>query len=63
MRRQKYFDELLDMFMQHIEEKDYRTELEIQEKILTFIEENPIPEEDGDMYDPYLGDGNFADNH
>lgn len=63
MRRQKYFDELLEMFTEHIEAKSYPDEYEIQEKILTFIEKNPVPEEDGDGYDPYLGDGVFADNH
>lgn len=49
------------MFEQHIQANDIRTEYEIQEKILTFIEENIVPEPDyeGD----YLGDGNFADNH
>ncbi len=61
MTREKYFDVLLEMFEQHIEATDARTEYEIQEKILTFIEENNVPEPDyeGD----YLGDGVFADNH
>jgi len=63
MRRQQYFEELLDMFTDYIEAKEYPAEVEIQERILTYIEKNPVPEEDGDGYDPYEGDGNFADNH
>jgi len=63
MTRSQYFEELLDMFSTHIETRDYRTECEIQDKILTFIEENKVPEEGGDGYDPYEGDGNFAANH
>jgi hypothetical protein len=61
MTRSNYFETLLDMFEQHIQATEIRTEYEIQEKILTFIEENNVPEPDyeGD----YLGDGNFADNH
>jgi len=64
MTRNQYFDELLTMFESHIEATDARHEFEVQQIILTFIEENPIPAEDGEgATDPYLGDGNFADNH
>lgn len=59
--RNQYFETLLEMFSSHIEASDYRTECELKEKILTYIEENPVPEYDG--YDPYEGDGNFAENH
>lgn len=61
MTRSNYFATLLDLFSSHIEATDERTEYEIQEKILTFIEENPVTEYDG--HDPYEGDGNFAENH
>lgn len=42
--RNQYFETLLSLFSQHIEETDERKEHEIKEKILSFIEENPIPE-------------------
>lgn len=61
MNRQEYFDHLLELFEKHIEAKDIRTEYEIQDSILHFIEENPVPEIDGEG--EYLGDGIFADNH
>jgi len=64
MTRNQYFDTLLEMFAEHIEATDYRTEYEQQQSILAFIEKNPVPDEDGEgATDPYLGDGNFADNH
>lgn len=63
MTRQQYFDQLLEMFEQHIEATHYPDEYNIQENILSFIEKTPVPEEDGDGYDPYEGDGKFASNH
>lgn len=59
--RKEYFQTLLNLFEQHIEATDERTEYELEEKILTFIENNSVPEYDGN--DPYEGDGNFAENH
>lgn len=61
MNRQEYFDRLLEMFEKHIEATDLRTESEIQDSILHFIEENQVPEIDGEG--EYLGDGVFAKNH
>lgn len=49
MRRKDYFGTLLALFSQHIEATDERTEYEIQEKILTFIEENEVPAVEEDL--------------
>lgn len=40
---------------------DHRSEIEIKERILDFIETNSLPE--ADYEGEYLGDGVFADNH
>lgn len=59
--RTQYFEHLLNLFSQHIEATDERKEYEIQEKILSYIDNNPVPEYDHDG--PYEGDGNSAENH
>lgn len=46
MTRNTYFSHLLDLFSSHIEATDPRTEYELQEKILSFIEENNVPSHD-----------------
>lgn len=42
--RKEYFQTLLNLFESHIEATDERKEYELEEQILTFIEENPVPE-------------------
>lgn len=59
--RSDYFESLLEMFTKHIEASDPRTEWELQNQILTFIETNELPE--ADYEGPYEGDGKFAENH
>jgi len=64
MNRNEYFYALLEMFETHIEESDAYREDQIKASIMLFIEMNPIKGLDEDEgTDPYLGDGNFADNH
>lgn len=63
MTRTEYFEQLLERFEKHIEAKDYRTETEIKDGILNWIENNPLPDPDEDENGGYEGDGNFAPNH
>lgn len=52
--RKEYFQTLLNLFESHIEATDERKEYELEEQILTFIEENPVPD-----YDKLLDDKEY----